>query len=400
MDLGIIFWKLKDQTYKSIQSFFGDLHLVMFFDEYLNTFTHLKVWRNCQTFNQQGSPVYEASVKLNSLFETWWNRSQKQLSVGNGKYDFVFRPEPEADGIKDSEPTGRSRRSVPKRSFDSNPAEAATSVFKVTGPTIKIKLGSRGFKREHASKSKSEALFGKYKEKSLDAETIRNLDVCISILEKVLQTGPAMTLENASLQATFVPSLSELCESLKACRQRNWIRSPYLSSKDVLQEAGLFLRSQAVRNKNKKRIVTCCQELLKTLERMWAEAELWQDVETIKESLDEGVNDGSNRGESNLRITKARVEKLKRQEMEKEVEEAEHSIAVFEETKKAIEDAKARLDKTKESLKEMSKAWNSEYKVKLFQLEELNKSKTQAQKQKEKALAAIQSSQARSFVVS
>ena len=28
MDLGLVFWKLKDQTYKDLTSFFADLHLV------------------------------------------------------------------------------------------------------------------------------------------------------------------------------------------------------------------------------------------------------------------------------------------------------------------------------------------------------------------------------------
>jgi len=380
MDLGRIFWKLKDNTYRDALAFFGDLHLV---------------WRNCQTFNLPGSLVYEASEKLSRMFQTWWNRTRVQLKMEDPKFEFAYRsPEPTGT-MPGAEEGTRSRRLIIKKSFDDASSLLQSSPrnqTKSTGAKLKIKL-TRGVKREHHSKGKGALVFPKSKDKPVDNETAACLEVCISILERLLHSSPAAVLEQASLQPTFVPSIPEICSSLVEARLRKWTRSPYSSSKNVLQEAGLYLRSQAVKNEHRKKIVQACQKLLKSMDELWIQAGFRQDVESLRNTADDQASESGKFAESNLRVTKARMEKMKRQEMEKEVKEAEDAIVALEKAKSDIEAAKAKLDKAKETLKESSRNWNAAYKGKLMHLSDLVKAKSQAQKQKDRALAAIKASQ-------
>lgn len=311
------------------------------------------------------------------------------------KFEFPFESVNISEPQSGAEAEGsRSRRTIIKKTFDDEaPPSAVTTpgLPKQPTPKLKIKLG-RGTKRGHYSKLKGGQLFAKTKDRPIDAETAESLDVCISILEKLLQNQQASVLEQASLPATFVPSVSEICTSLVESKLRKWARCPYGSSKEVFHEAGLYLRSQAVKNEHRKKIATACQGLLKLLEKMWSDAGFAQDLESLKDTTDERLTDSGKRPESNLRVTKARLQKMKRQEMEKEVKEAEAAIRALEKAKKEIEAAKGKLDKAKERLKESSRSWNTAYKAKLMHLTELVKAKSQAQKQKEKALAAIKAS--------
>ena len=318
-------------------------------------------------------------------------------------FEFAFRGMDVAAGEMQLSPApvaegGRSRRLVVRKTFDdafvAQPvATAGGSPHKqTTASKLKIKLG-RGAKRGMTSKGKGLSLFNKGREKTIDADTMRRLDVCITILEKLNQSSHGALLEQASLQSTFVPSLQAICSSLLEAKGRNWARSPYGSSKDVLHEAGLYLRSQAVKNEHRKKIASACQTLMKSLEKQWAEAGFAEDLELLKGSDDDRMHESGWLPESNLRVTKARMEKIKRQEMEKEVKEAEEAIQTLEKAKADVEQAKIRLDKAKETLKETTRNWNATYRAKLTQLTELGKSKVQAQKQKEKAQSAIKASQ-------
>ena len=317
------------------------------------------------------------------------------------RYEFPYR-KPGHDAAESvtsaSEEGKRSRRLIVKKTFDdeASPQLLASSTTQQKSTTaaskLKIKLG-KGTKRNHASRSKTTSVYGKAKEKPLDPEAIRQLESCISVLQKLSHTSHASALEQGSLPASFVPSLTEIGTSLIEAKNRNWVRSPYTCSKDVLQEAGLYLRSQAVKNEHRRKIVSACYGLLKSLEKLWIDAGFAHDVEALKGINDDRFQESGRLPDSNLRVTKARMEKLKRQEMEKEVKEAEEAIASLEKAKADVEAAKVKLDKAKEALKEASRSWNTSYRAKLNQLTDFGKEKSHALKQKEKALAAIKASQ-------
>lgn len=397
MDLGLIFWKLKDCNYKFVKHFFDDLNLVRtaFHELWIFDFesiVFLKVWDNCQKFNQKGSAVFVASEKLDVFFQKLWTRSKKTLklmeddqSLGISSRVATNTNERVEEGIK------RKRGIV--NETESSRASVSPPPLNRTNPKLKIRLGKSSKKDPEASTGASTSNARCEKVSSLDEKTISNLETCIGILHQLLNSSDAVALIQAPTGGTFM-SLSEICASLTTAKDQNWTSSQFSTSKDVLHEAQLFLKNQAVKNEHKRKTLKACNDLLSHLEVKWAEAGLNQDLEGLKnKSVETNQDSASLLPESNLRITKARVEKLKRQQMEKEVKVAQDAIAELENLKKQVEEAKNEVDQFRDKSREQVRDLDAQQKSKLTQLADLSHQKHQVQRRKERALAAIASAQ-------
>eukprot|EP00210_Caulerpa_lentillifera_P003461 g3303.t1 len=380
MDLGLIFWKLKDHNYKYVKHFFEDLNLV---------------WSNCQEFNLKGSAVYVASEKLDALFQKLWTRSKKSLKLDEDDRSLGIAPRTVTNTSDGAEGSKRKRGALQETESRKASVSPTPHQDKKQNSKLKIRLGKNQKKDPEASTGASASNSRLEKDSDLNVHTRENLETCIGILHRLLTCSDAVALIHAPIGGTFM-SLSEILASLASAKERNWKASQFSSSKDVLHEAQLFLKNQAVKNEHKRKTVKACNDLLTQLEEAWSSAGLIEDLKGLKLRSGDSVQDSGALPESNLRITKARVEKLKRQQMEKEVKEAQDAILKLESLKKVVEETKVEAEQFREKTREEIRELETQYKAKLAQLEDLSRQKHQVQRRKERALAAITSAQVRS----